>query len=224
MPIKVNLLAEALAVEDLRRRDPVKRAIFGGALFVALSLVWFSSIFVEHVVESQQLSSVQGQIQLRTNDFSSVQIKLKKIADTQKKLDALQKLSDSRFLQGTLMNAFQQLYVPNVELTRLRVMQTYNNTAGTPSVTNLYGVTPGRPPGATEHVLVTVDAKDFSANPGDQVNRFQDVLTGQDYFKNNLSATNGVRMANLSAPQSSFDNSKPYVLFTVECRFPDKTR
>src|ERR1700749_825970 len=126
MPIKVNLLAEALAVEDLRRRDPVKRAIFVGALLIALSLVWFSSIFVEHVVENQQLSSVQGQIQLRTNDFSSVQIKLKKIAETQKKLDALQKLSDSRFLQGTLMNAFQQLYVPNVELTRLRVTQSYN--------------------------------------------------------------------------------------------------
>jgi len=224
MPIKVNLLAEALAEEDLRRRDPVKRAIFVGAFLVALSLVWFSSILLVHVVESQQLSSVQGQIQLRTNDYSSVQIKLKKIAEAQKKLDALQKLSDSRFLQGTLMNAFQQLYVPNVELTRLRVVQTYNNTAGTAAVTNLYGVTPGRPPGATEHILVGLDAKDFSANPGDQVNRFQDVLGAQDYFKSNLNATNGVRLANLSAPQSSIDNTKPYVLFTVECRFPDKTR
>ncbi len=224
MPIKVNLLAEAQAEEDLRRRDPVKRAIFVGAFLVALTLVWFSSILLEHIMASQQLSSVQGQIQLRTNDYASVQIKLKKITEAQKKLDALQKLSDLRFLQGTLMNAFQMLYVPNVELTRLRVTENYSATAAVPAVTNLYGVVPGRPGGATEHIMISVDAKDFSANPGDQVNRFQDVLVGQEYFKGNLNATNGVRLANLSAPQSSFDNSKPYVLFTVECRFPDKTR
>ena len=36
MPIRINLLAESLAEEDLRRRDPVKRAIIIGALLVAV--------------------------------------------------------------------------------------------------------------------------------------------------------------------------------------------
>jgi hypothetical protein len=223
MPIKINLLAEALAEEDLRKRDPVKRAIYVGVLLVVLSLVWFSSILLVHVLESQELSTIQGEIQLHTNDYSQVQIKLKKMAETQRKLDALQKLSNSRFLQGTLMNAFQQLYVPNVELTRLRIDQTYSTAAGTPSVTNLYGVIPGRASAAVEHIVITLDAKDYSANPGDQVNHFQDALAAQDYFKANLNPTNGIRLANLSAPQSSYD-SKPYVLFTVECRFPDIAR
>jgi len=223
MPIKVNLLAEALAEEDLRRRDPVKRAIYFGALLVVLSLVWFSSILMVHVMESQQLSTIQGEIQTHTNEYSQVQIKLKKIADAQKKLDALKKLSDSRFLQGTLMNAFQQLYVSNVELTRLHVDQSYATGPGTPSVTNLYGVIPGKAGTSIEKVIITLDAKDYSPNPGDQVYHFQDALAAGDYFKANLNTTNGTSLANISAPQSSFDG-KPYVLFTVECRFPDKVR
>ena len=32
MPIRINLLAEAKAAEELRRHDPVKRVIFVGAL------------------------------------------------------------------------------------------------------------------------------------------------------------------------------------------------
>ena len=44
MPIRINLLAEAKAAEELRRHDPVKRVIFVGALAVALTLVWSSSL------------------------------------------------------------------------------------------------------------------------------------------------------------------------------------
>jgi hypothetical protein len=42
MPIRLNLLAEAQAAEDFRRRDPVKRGIGLAALLVALMLVFSS--------------------------------------------------------------------------------------------------------------------------------------------------------------------------------------
>jgi len=58
MPIRINLLAEALAEEDLRRRDPVKRAIFIGAFLVALSLVWFSSTWLESMLQKKSLSLI----------------------------------------------------------------------------------------------------------------------------------------------------------------------
>jgi hypothetical protein len=145
---------------------------------------------------------------------------LKKITEAQKRLIALQKLSDSRFLQGNLMNAFQQLYVPNVQLTRLHIEQTYSAAGGNTSEAS--GAS-AKSATATERILITLDAKDFSANSGDAVNRFQDALAKQAFFKGGLNPTNGIRLANLSAPQSSFD-SKPYVLFTMECRFSDKTR
>ena len=224
MPIKINLLAEAQAEEDLRKRDPVKRAIFMGVFLIVLSLVWFSSILLVHVVDSQKLNGVLAEIQTHTNDYAQVQVNLKKISDAQKRLDALQLLSASRFLQGDFMNAFQQLYVPNVQLTRLRVSQSCTLSAGALATTNSYGtVSPGHPAVSVERTTFTLDAKDYSANPGDQVNHFKDALAQQTYFNANLDQTNGIRLSNLSPPQSSLD-SKSYVLFTMECRFPDKSR
>ncbi len=140
MPIRINLLADALAEEDLRRRDPVKRAIYGGAFVVALSLVWFSSTWLEFMVESQTLNRIEGTIQVHTNDFEHVRSNLKKIAEVQTRMDALDRLSCARFLQGNLMNAVQQIYVPNVQLNRLRIDQTYSASPAVASRTNSFGV------------------------------------------------------------------------------------
>jgi hypothetical protein len=222
MPIRINLLAEALAVEDLRRRDPVKRAIFGGALVVALSLVWFSSTWLEYVMAKQQLSQVEADIQSHTNDYAQVQGNIKKISDIQRRINALDQLTAARFLQGNLLNALQETYVPNVQLSHLRVDQTYTTAAAIPAMTNSFGVVPGRPPVVTEHVALTLDAKDFSSNPGDQeVIHFKDALLKQAYFKPNIDATNGIRLAGESGLQTPMD-SKPYVMFTLDCRFIDK--
>ena len=50
MPIRINLLAEAQALEDLRRRDPVKRASWAGLLLVLLVLVWISSLQLKAMI------------------------------------------------------------------------------------------------------------------------------------------------------------------------------
>lgn len=224
MPIRINLLAEALAAEDLRRRDPAKRAVFVGALLVALALVWSSSLLLKEMLAKKDLTQVQSEIQTRTNEYNLVQVSTKKIADAQMRLDKLQKLSAARFLQGSLLNALQQATAPGVQVTRLRVDQTYFYTEGTKSQTNRFGVVAGRPPTATEKVVVTLAAKDSSANPGDQVNKFNDAVAKQAYFQATLDKTNGVRLASPpSAPQTGADG-KPYVLFTLECRYPDQSR
>jgi len=222
MPIRINLLADTLAEEDLRRRDPVKRAIFIGAFSVALSLVYFSSIWLTFVLKKTELNAVDLKIQAHTNDYAQVQSNLKKIADVQQRIDALDQLEAARFLQGNLLNALQLTYVPNVQLSRLRVDQTYSASAAIPAKTNSVGVVPGRPAAITEHVMLTMDAKDFSPNPGDQVPHFKDALAKQDYFSHNLDLTNGIRLSGLSALQTPGD-SRPFVTFTLECRFIDKT-
>jgi hypothetical protein len=222
MPIRINLLAEAQAEEELRRRDPVKRAIFIGAFLVALALVWFSSTWLTYMLAKQKLNQVQADIQAHTNAYTQEKINLAKISEIQHRIDSLQQLSAARFLQGDLMNALQQTYVPNVQLTRLRIEQSYSASAAVAAKTNSFGVIPGKPPAVTEHILLTLDAKDFSPNPGDQVNHYKDALLKQDFFKLNLDTVSGVRLASLSALQTPLD-SKPFVLFTLECRFLDKT-
>lgn len=224
MPIRINLLAEALAEEDLRRRDPVKQAIYLGALLVVLSLVWFSSIWLTYLLSQNTVNQIQGEIQSHTNEFSQVLGSLKKVSEDQRRIEALQKLSEARFFQGTLLNALEQIYVPNVQLTRLRLEQSYIVKDGSALQTNSAGVVSARPGSATERIVLTIDAKDFSQNPGDQVNRYKDAVTKQSFFKSNLNQTNGVRLAGTpSALQSSLDG-KPFVLFTLECRFSDKTQ
>ena len=222
MPIRINLLAEAKAAEELRRHDPVKRVIFIGALAVAVTLVWSSSLQLENMLARKEVSDRQTEIMARTNEFQHVLSEQKKIAVAKDKLNALKKMTNSRFLEGNLLNALQQVTVDGVRLMRLRVDQDYFPAAGTPSQTNKNGVILGRPGTVTEKIVVWFDARDSSANPGDQVNKFKEAVANQSYFKATLNKTNGVQLINLSAPQAV--EGKPCVLFTLKCNFPEYVR
>ena len=210
-------------MEDLRRRDPVKRAIFAGAFFVALALVWSSSLQLEAMIAKEDLSQVQAEIQARTSDWQNVLANQKKVSEAQAKLAALQQLSSARFLQGNFLNALQQLSLSGVQLTRVRLDQSYFVAAGSPNQTENNHTTLGHPATATEKIVVSLDARDFSANPGDQVDKFKVALASQAFFKAILSKTNGVQLTSLSPPQNGPDG-KPYVLFTLECDLPEQTR
>lgn len=224
MPIRVNLLAEALAAEDMRRRDPVKRTLIGGTLVIALVLVWSSSLLLKNMLAKKDLEQVQGEIDDRTNAYAVVTSNLNKINDIEKKVSSLQQLSNARFLQGNVLNALQTIYVPNVQLMRLQVAQIYDVVQAALPVRNAYGiVSAGHGGSSTERITVLLDAKDNSSNPGDQVNKFKDAIGQQSFFQSNLTTNDGVRLSNLSAPQSTTDG-KPFVLFSVECRFKPQIR
>jgi hypothetical protein len=223
MPIKINLLAEAQIAEDLRRRDPVKRAIFIGALLVALALVWSSSLQLEAMIAKRDLSQVQIAIDSKTNDYQHALVSQGRVAEANKKLDALRNLSNSRFLQGNLLNALQQATVDGVQLTRMREDQSYFRVEGSPNQTNNGHVVIGRPTTTTEKIVVSLDARDYSATPGDQVNKFKAAIAGQPYFKAMLDKTNGVQLISISPSQIGVDG-KPFTLFTVECDFLEQTR
>jgi hypothetical protein len=222
MPIRINLLAEAKAAEELRRHDPVKRVIFVGALCVALTLVWSSSLQLQTMLAKKEVSDRQTEITARTNEFQRVLTEQKKITVAKEKLNALKKMTNSRFLEGNLLNALQQVTADGVRLMRLRVDQDYFPAAGTPSQTNKNGVILGRPGTVTEKIVVWLDARDSSANPGDQVNKFKEAVASQSYFKATLNKTNGVQLINLSAPQAV--DGKTCVLFTLKCNFPEYVR
>jgi len=223
MPIRINLLAEAKAVEEMRRNDPVKRVVFFGAFLVVLMLVWSSSLQLKSMLAKKEVSDRQTEIMSHTNEYQRVQADQKKLASTKAKLDSLQKMTNSRFLQGDLLNALQLVPMNGVRLMRLKVDQDYFYASGTQSVTNGDRVIPGRPGTATEKIVVWMDARDSSANPGDQVNKFKEAVASQVYFKSSLNKTNGVQLTTLSAPVPGADG-KPYVLFTLQCNFPEYAR
>jgi hypothetical protein len=214
MPIHLNLLAETQAADELRRRDPVKRMIFSGVLVVALIFVWWSWLQLRVMVASSNLSRVEAQIQSQTNAYKVVLVNEQKIADAKANLAALQKLANSRFLQGNLLNALQHATVPGVHLLQLAVRQSYFTTSSGNPQTN---------GPVTEKIVVSLDAQDFSSDPGEEVNRFKDAISREPYFKAALGKTNVVRLTNLSAPQVD-SAGKPSVQFTLQCAYPDRIR
>jgi hypothetical protein len=225
MPIRLNLLAEAQAAEDARRRDPVKRAVWMSALIIVLILVWISSLQLKAILVNSEVSRLEGQVNSHTNEYRGILDSQNKSADIKYKLDALRSLSARRLLQGTLLNAFQQTTVEDVQLIHLGVDQLYTLAEGTRTHTNDNNVViPGRPATATEKIVVNLEGVDSSSYPGDQVNRFKDALATNTYFKEMLARTNAVSLKNLSAPQVAPVTGKACVIFTLECRYPEKTR
>ena len=225
MPIRLNLLAEAQAAEDERRRDPVKRALWLGALAIVLILVWSSSLQLRAILVSSEVSRLEGRITTRTKEFQKVIDNQRKAGEINARLRALRQLASNRFLSGNLLNALQLTTVDDVQLLRLRLDQTYTYVEGTKSKTNDYNVLiPGKPNTATEKTLVSLEGIDSSANPGDQVNRFKAVLATNAYFRTMLLKSNAISLKNLSPPQVTPVGGKPCVMFTLECRYPENTR
>ena len=223
MPIHINLLAEAQAAEELRRHDPVKRAMIIGVLLVFVFLVWSSMAAVNAYLAKQRIGGIQLAINAKTNAYQRVVSDQKKVNAIQAKLTALQKLQAARFLQGNLLNALQHATVDGVQLTRMRVEQAYILTGGTDTQTGGDHATAGRPALVRQRIIVHLDARDFSANPGDQVNKFKEAIAKQSYFQAVLDKTNGVQLAGPPTSQLT-DAGKPYVNFTLDCLFTEVTR
>jgi hypothetical protein len=223
MPIRINLLAEAQALEDLRRRDPVKRSIWIGVFLVSLMLAWWSSLFAKGIWSRAELSHIERQLATRTNDFMQVLQNQQKLTDVVGKMEGLQEMATNRLLYGTLLNALQQTTIDDVQLTRLRTEQSYAyNDEVKPKTNAADRIIPGRPASVTEKIVVTLEARDSGPNPGDQVNKFKKAISDSPYFHANLGGTNEVRLASLSPPM--FTEGKPCIQFTLECRYPEKTR
>jgi hypothetical protein len=225
MPIRLNLLAEAQALEELRRRDPVKRAIWGAACLVALALAWAASLQFQALIARMNLNRIEARLASHTNAFRLVLDNQKRLADANQKLNALRRFPANRFLQGSLLNALQQAALPDVQLTRFRSEQTYVLTDETrPGTDAEKGTAVGRVAAATEKILLSIEARDTSSpNPGDQVNQFKKAIMDCPYFQNALGKTNEPRLVSLAPPRNTADG-RSFVAFALECRFADRTR
>jgi hypothetical protein len=229
MAIRLNLLAEAQAAEDLRRRDPVKRAMWLAGLLISLMLVWSSSLQLKAKIANSQVAKVDAQMSAISNDFRVVLDNQKKADEVRRNVSALHQLTSTRFLGANLLNALQQTTVDDVELLRMKIAQDYVPTEEVKARTGDNNRTiAGKPATVTERIMLTLEGRDASASPGDQVSVYKNSISNGNYFRSLLGKTNGVTLKNLSAPELVTIPGSPIgracVLFSLECRFPDRTR
>jgi hypothetical protein len=228
MPIRLNLLAEAQMADEMRRKDPVKRAIWVGAILISLMLAWSSSLQLKAMMAANEASRLEAQMNSNSNSYKVVLDDLKRKDELQNKVLALYQLSTNRFLQGNLLNALQQTNADDVQLLHLKLDQTYAVVEATKPRTNENNrIIPGKPGTATERIVLMLDGFDASAQPGDQVPVYKRAVANHPYFRSLLGKTNDVNLKNLSPPELmpiAGTVGKPCVLFTLECRMQEKTR
>lgn len=226
MPIRINLLAEAQALEEQRRKDPVKRAMFGAAGVVALAVLWCVSLQFKIIVAKAELNKYTVKWDGMKDAYQTAAESQRKLMDAENKLHSLARLQTNRFLWGTALNALQSTLnnIQNIQVVHLKTEQQYILEQGTPPRTNGTQIIRGTPDRATEKISISVDAIDANTQPGSQVSRLKESILGVPYFKQGLTQTNGVLLTSLSPPQTEGGRGKPFVKFTLQCFFPEKVR
>jgi hypothetical protein len=225
MPIRINLLAEAQAAEEVRRRDPVKRTAYVAVCLVVMVLVWISSLQVKIMADKSHLSNLEARLASHTNDYNQILTNKRKLLDVDDKLAALNRLSANRFLSATLLNALMHATVDGIQITHLRTEQSFAQVAEVPPLIERGHAIGGKPASAVEKTKLILEARDSSANPGnEQINRFKETLAHTPYFETQQISTNNIMLRNLSPPQLDADSGKSYVLFSLECVYPDRER
>jgi hypothetical protein len=212
MPIRINLLAEAQAAEEVRRKDPAKRAIWVALVLIAGIAMWICLLQTKIIVVSSTLSNRMGQLNLMTNQYTEVMANENKLRDVSGKLTALNHFANARYLEANPLDALLRASVDGIQLIRLRTEQEVD------------AVVDPRPV-STERDRLILDVKDSSANPGnEQINKYKQILAATPYFKTEHISTNNIQLRNLGIAQIDTETGKPYVQFTLECVYPDKVR
>src|SRR5262249_36265553 len=120
-------------------------------------------------------------------------------------------------------NALQKSTTENVQLIHIVADESYTFNEGTKVTTNGNRVVAGKPPTITEKITLTLEARDSGPNPGDSVNKFKEAIVATPYFQSSVAPTNGVRLKDLGTLTPD-PNGKSYLVFSLECRYPEKKR
>lgn len=225
MPIRINLLAEAQALEDLRRRDPVKRTVIVGIGLVSFMVLWSVSLWVKSIAYKTEISNAQELLKTYSTANKEVLNNIKQTKEISQKLDALQKLSHDRFRAGNLMDGLQHITVEDVQLLHVRYDDrlNFNEEIRPDEETHRKA----RAAFVTDRVTVTLDAKDSSAHPGDLIPKFQQAVTDSPYFTAMLDKSDPQRVhlkpGSVGLQQMGADG-RSFQAFGLECLYPEKTR
>jgi hypothetical protein len=223
MPIRINLLAEAQAAEEMRRKDPVKRTIWIGAFVVFLVLLCCVTLQFKIIAARSDVSSLKMSWKTIEKQVQEINEHRNGTRALEQKIAALDQFTTNRMLWANALNALQYTPVDGIQLVRVRSEQSFTLNEGSRPRTNEHGiVTQGRPSTVTEKIILTLEGKDFSAGPNDQVPYYKQTLAKYPYFQEALQKTNNVQLTSLSAPQTEV--GRTYRAFGMQLFFDEKER
>jgi hypothetical protein len=125
MAIRINLLAEEQAAEELRRKNPVKLAIWVGGFFVAVAALFILKLQLDINFSKNDYAGVDKQWKDNIAKYAAVTNNMAKIAEIDRKLNALDKLSTNRFFWAPVLNALQQTMINDIQVVKISGDQKY---------------------------------------------------------------------------------------------------
>jgi murein L,D-transpeptidase YcbB/YkuD len=220
MPIRINLMAEAQFAEEMRRRDPVKRAIWLCGFAVILVVLWIAKVQMDITFENSKFRGIEAQWLSRKDQNDALTNSLAKVGVITRKLAALQNLSTNRFLWGNVLNALQQTVIDHVQV---------QHVVGSQTLVQEDAQTTGKgadkktiPAAAVEKVTLSIDAKDLNPNAQNYA-QYENKLSNFDFFLKRLQRRDGFEMDGVLGPLTSdpMDTNVVFKSFSLLSHFPD---
>ncbi len=212
MPIRINLLAEQLAEEDARRRDPVKRTAWVAGVVVALMGIWSLYLQGRIWLMREQSKGLEAKWQSIVTNHNEVKAIIAKTAEIHAKLEALQQLATGRFLIAPNLNALQYTPIEPVRLTRLRLDSSF-----TPEVMVLKS---GRMTNIIAKQVLTLQGVVKGSLSVEPIEQFKANIGRNEFFQLALLRTNGVYLREFAPRPDPEDATNNIGTFTLECYYP----
>ena len=125
MPIRINLLAEAQAAEEMRRKDPVKRCIWVAGFLVFVVLLVSATLQFKIMQARSEVSTLQVSWKTIEKRVQDVNDHRNQKNELEMKLSALDQFTTNRMLWANALNAIQHILVADVQLTRVHTEQIF---------------------------------------------------------------------------------------------------
>ncbi|MBM3880246.1 MAG: hypothetical protein FJ387_11090 [Verrucomicrobia bacterium] len=221
--IRLNLLAEEQAAEQLRRRDPVKRATWVGALAVGVMVVWAIAQQFEVIQSNEQLTQKEAEWRRLEKPDQLVRTNRAKTISMERRLAALERLSTNRFLWSGPLNALQfaLTQVGSVQVTELVPRQTYKPTK---EIKDERGAIL-KPKTAIENTSLIIRARDFADVSAGNHTRFMEAVAREPYFRARLQPGQPYELVEPRSKGSGDDKRvEEGAVFGVEFRFVEAVR
>jgi len=220
--LQLNLLAEKLAAERTRRRDPFKRAVVCAALLVLGVLAWAGQVRLEIWTTDSELAKFQAELGVRDPTVQLVRSMSERTMAIEAKIELLGTMATNRFHWVDPLNALQFVMVEDIQVVHVQMVETITipsppADAPAPDPTK----PPPEPPRPHSTVSLIIRAK--NTGPALATDRFIESISSDPYFSAHLVKDNPVVLRERLPPQvDPLNPARSFVLFTLECFFSER--
>jgi len=217
-------MAEAQALEEARRHNPVKLGIWIAGFFVALVVLWIAKVQIDIYFAKNTLATLTATWKADEERYNGVTNQQVRIAAIKAKLAGLDHLQTNRFLWGSVLNALQYTVVDQVQVTHIWGFQTIereqNKSIGSgASLKTILGSA------NFEKVKLSIAGRDYSP-AAEGYKNYEDALNHFDFFAKRMGGHEGFTIEGAPGPKLPDAPGSPreYRVFTLTNQLPDIRR